>query len=439
MSSTTLTTEPASAAGTTAGGLVPISPVTPRSARAATTLRASQLRDYERDGFLVLRGAIPDADIVRLEGAVHRNPPIDGTLDPTAPVYPAPGRYTLALNCLKDPDLAFLAEHPSILPAAADVLGDDPRLTAYVIYDRTPGGNGLPIHNDYKRWRPVGSSMNWLFTIVPFCDYDAATGPLFVSPGSHRLERVTPGLERPLEVAPAVTPEESSFVDPELRRGDLLLMNMHLWHRASPNKSAHHRMGAFNKYAAATAPPATGFFLYDDDVHAALSPEHRSILGVHSNKPIGTTRAVLVRTGKGGAPEVLCVPADGTDGKLQLPGGAAVVERAIPDWDHGNVIASLQAALRTEVRIETPWVSYLGDFDEGDHLCRVYGYTVPAGLGFPVPYTPGEWLVRNQLESAPERLAFGYELEALDRWLDPTIVRGKGLSQAQCRINQYAY
>ncbi len=414
------------------------SPVAPNPARAGTVLTESQLRDYERDGFLVIRGAIPDADIERMERAVDRNPPIDGTLDPTAPVYPAPGRYTLALNCLKDPDLAFLAEHPAILPVAADVLGDDPRLTAYVIYDRTPGGNGLPIHHDYKRWRPVGSSMNWLFTIVPFCDYDEAAGPLYVSPGSHLLHRVAPGLERPMEVAPAVTPTEASFVDPGLKRGDLLLMNQHLWHRASPNKSNHHRQGAFNKYAAASAPPATGFFLYDDDVYEAISPENRSIIAVHSNKPIATTRAVLVREGKT-EPEMLVVPDDAGSGRLTLPGGPTFIERAIPDWDHGNLIASLQAALRADLRIETPWVSYVGDFDEGDHLCRVYGYTIPSGLGFPVPYTPGQWLGRSQLESARDQLAYGWETEAVDRWLDPAPIRGKGLTQAQCRLNQFAY
>jgi len=413
------------------------SPVAPNPARAATVLTESQLRDYERDGFLVLRGAIPDADIERLEGAMDRNPPIDGTLDPTAPVYPAPGRYTLALNCCKDPDLAFLAEHPAILPVAADVLGDDPRLTAYVIYDRTPGGNGLPIHHDYKRWRPVGSSMNWLFTIVPFCDYDAAAGPLYVSPGSHLLHRVTPGLERPMEVAPAVTPAESSFVDPELKRGDLLLMNQHLWHRASPNKSNHHRQGAFNKYAAASAPPATGFFLYDDDVYEAISSENRSIIAVHSNKPLATTRAVLMREGKS-EPEFLVVP-EGDGGRLTLPGGPTFIERAIPDWDHGNVIASLQAALRDDLRIETPWMSYVGDFDEGDHLCRVYGYTIPTGLGFPVPYTPGQWLGRSQLESGRDQLVNGWETEAVDRWIDPAPIRGKGLTQAQSRLNQFAY
>ncbi|MGI9613174.1 MAG: phytanoyl-CoA dioxygenase family protein [Acidimicrobiales bacterium] len=403
--------------------------------RAPAALTESQLRDYQRDGFLVLRGAVSDADVCRYEAGLARNPPLDGTLDTGGATYPAPGRYTLAKNCAKDPDLASLAEHPTITSAARDVLGDDPKLTAFVIYDRTPGGPPIPSHNDYKRWRPVGSSMNWAFTIVPFCDFDSAAGQLFVAPGSHRLDRITVGRERPLCVAPPIQPDEADYIDPELRRGDLLVMNMHLWHRAAGNTSDHHRVGAFNKYAAAEAPPATGYFLYDDDVRDALSPENRSLLGVHSNKPIGTTRLVLVRHNKD-EPEVF-LSEDAGD-RLALPGGPVYVEQAIPDWDQGNVVASLQAALRQQVRIETPWVSYLGDFDEGDHLCRVYGYEL-TGLGFPVTYDRGRWLSRSQLESSGDEVGYGYELEAFDRWFDPAVVRGKALSQAQSRVNQYAY
>ena len=395
-------------------------------------LSPDQLADYRRDGFLVLKGAIPDADIERFEAGFARNPPLDGTLDPGAGNYPEPGRYTLALNACKDPDLAHLAEHPAIVPAAADVLGGDPRLTAFVIYDRTPGGAGIPSHNDYKRWRPVGSSMNWAFTIVPFCDFDAAAGRLWVAPGSHHLERVAEGPERPLCVTPPIRPDEADYIDPELERGDLLLMNMHLWHRADGNTSDHHRVGAFNKYAAADAPPATGYFLYDDDVHDALSPAGRDLLAVHSDKPIGTTRLLLTRDGD--EPEFFLAG----EGVLELPGGPTFVERAIPDWDGGNFIAALQAAIRDQLRIELPWVSWIGDFDEGHHLCRVYAYTL-TGLGFPVPYREGRWLTLEQLGSAQGELAGGYELEAARRWLDPHIVRGKGLTQAQSRVNQYAY
>ncbi|SUZ61003.1 uncharacterized protein METZ01_LOCUS13857, partial [marine metagenome] len=398
-------------------------------------LTDQQLADYHREGFLVLKGQVCDADICRLEEGFERNPPLDGTLyDVRELEYPEPGRYTLANNCLKDPDLSFLADHHRITPAAGQVLGAEPKLSAYVIYDRTPGGPGVPSHNDYKRWRPVGSSMNWVFAIVPFCDFDEHTGQLLVAPGSHHLERVRPGSERPLEVEAPLRPSEDSYVDPELCRGDLLLMNMHLWHRANGNSSESHRIGAFNKYAAADAPPATGWFLYDDEVYEALTPDGRSILAAHSSKKIKSTRLLLLR--EGDDQEVLLVK--GENGRLALPGGPALVEKSIPDWDTGNYIAALQAAVRESVKIETPWVSYVGDFPEGDHLCRVYAYTLN-GMGFPVGYKDGEWMGRQCLESATPDLFGGWETEALDLWSDDRIIRGKGLTQAQCRVDQYAY
>ncbi len=393
-------------------------------------LSAEQIADYDRDGFVIVRGAVSDAEIERLYAGLARNPPLDGTLQ-TGLTYPEPGRYTLATQAPADPDLGFIIEHPGIVQGARELLRDEPRLTAFVLYDRTPGGSGLPAHNDYKRWRPVGSSMNWLFTIVPMCDYDADTGRLFVAPGSHRLERVHPGPERPLEVEPAIRPEANAFVDPGLRRGDLLLMNMHLWHRAEPNRSNSHRVGIFNKYAAAGAPPATGYYLYNEDVVSALSPDNRGLIAAHSDRSIVTVRAVLLQNED--TPKVFVAD---TGAGPRLPGGPAWHERAIPDWDLGNMIAPLEAHLRDSLDIETPWMSWIGDYPEGDGLCRVYGYTL-TGHGFPVPYRGGRWLDREQLGNCAG--AVGYELEALDAWLDPAPVRGKGISQARARIDQYAY
>ncbi len=390
-----------------------------------------QLADYLRDGYLILRGAIGEEDIQRLERGVANNPPIDGTLDPYAPTYPEPGRYTLATQSLKDPDLGFIISHPTIVEAVTDILEAPPKLTAYVIYDRTPGGNGLGAHHDYKRWRPVGSSMHWLFTIVPFCDFDKETGPLYIAPGSHLLDRVHEGTTPCLEVNPAVKPAATDFIDPELKRGDLLLMNMHLWHKADGNQSQVHRVGMFNKYAAATHPPATGYYLYDDEVFNSLSEAGQELIAVHSDREITRTRAVLVRYRDGKPQAYFLETSDG----LHFPGGLAKDERAIPDWDLGNHISPLQQHLREQVQIEVPWLSYVGDYIEGDGLCRVYGYTLNDN-GFPVAYD-GTWIDVDKLTAT--QLAHDYAIEAIQTWLDPNFVRGKGLSQAQSRIDQFAY
>ncbi len=393
-------------------------------------LSESQLHDYARDGFVVLRGAIEDSAIEQLWRGFERNPPLDATL--TTQRWPGPGRYTLANQCCADPDLAAIIANPTVTGAARDALGDEPRLSAYVIYDRTPGGPGLPPHNDYKRWRPVGSSMNWLFTIVPMSDFNAATGRLFVAPGSHRIERVRPGRERPLEVEPPVPPADGAWIDPELRRGDLLLMNMHTWHRAEGNRSSEHRVGVFNKYAAASAPPATGWYLYNDQVHAALPAADRDLLAIHDDRDITHTRLVLM---DGEATRRAFLRHDG-DGQWRLPGGPAWDERAIPDWDLGNLIAPAAHHLRAQVGLEVPWMSWVGDWPEGDGLCRTYAYTL-TGRGFPVPYRDGEWFDIDALRSHEDSL--GWEAQALAAWLDPAPIRGKGVTQAQARADQYCF
>jgi hypothetical protein len=203
-------------------------------------------------------------------------------------------------------------------------------------------------------------------------------------------------------------------------------MNMHLWHKADANNSSTHRVGVFNKYAAAGAPPATGYFVYTDEVAAGLSEEGRRLLAVHSNRSITSTRLLLMRDGD--SPAVFV----GADGRL--PGGEAWDERSIPDWDLGNMIAPLAVHVSEQLGVMTPWVSWIGDYEEDAGLCRVYGYTLN-GNGFPVPYRGGEWLTQEQIESR----GGSYEPQAFNAWLDPTPVRGKGLTQAQCRVDQFAY
>ena len=395
-------------------------------------LTPEQITQYEDQGFLLLRKAIDEASLTRFDAAVARHPPLDGNTGSS--VYPEPGRYTLAKSCAEDPDLAFIAEHPTIVNGARDLLGDDPRLTAFVYYDRTPGGGPVPSHNDYKRWRPVGSSMNWLFTIIALSDFDAESGPLYVAPGSHRLDRIQDRGERVLSLLPAIKPDEGEFIDPELTRGDLLFMNMHLWHRAGGNDTKQHRVGIFNKYAAANAIPATGYYLFNDGVYNALSDAGKPLLAVHSDKTIATTRVLLHRQSENG-PELLMTH----ENAWSLPGGPTWDEQSIPDWDKGNYIAAIQGHMNEQLEIRTPWVSYVGDYDEGDHLCRVYAYDMPDYAHPIIHASANTWMSREELESRQDELAFGYELRALSEWLRTDRVRGKGLSQAQSRIDQYGY
>ncbi len=410
-----------------------------KSHRNTPSLSQSQIDNFNRDGFLILRSAIDDSEIKRLERGLSQATPVDKSLEPTAPVYPEPGRYTYATQCPADPDLAFIIEHTAIVEPVRQLLGDQPRLSAYVLYDRSPGGQGIPAHQDYKRWRPVGSSMNWLFAIVPFTDFTETVGALEVAPGSHKLDRVRPGATPCLEVEAPSKPSDADFVNPNLKRGDLILMNMHLWHRAPTNTSSQNRVGLFNKYAAASAPPATGWYRYNSQVVNALSPSGRQLIAEHGEPTITQTRAIIVRQ-RHGQPELLCLPEKVNEGRpgsqqWQLPGGAAAEETALADWDHGNVIGALQNHLRSQIAGEAPWMSYVGDFDEPAGVSRVYGYEVAQGrLAGPAV---GTWQPVSELRA--ESFPFGWEIDAVKQWLDPGVIRGKGLSQTQARMDQFVY
>ena len=65
----------------------------------------------------------------------------------------------------------------------------------------------------------------------------------------------------------------------------------------------------------------------------------------------------------------------------------------------------------------------------------MYGYDL-TGLGFPVRYK-GRWHKVDELDEC--EWSHGYEPDAVRAWLAPNIIRGKGLSQAQSRVDQYAY
>ncbi|MGD9749945.1 MAG: phytanoyl-CoA dioxygenase family protein [Acidimicrobiia bacterium] len=425
---TAVDTDPALAAGKSrAGGA--------RSPQQSA-LDAAQLAAFHTDGYLALRNVFGDADLERFERAVVNHPPLDQHV--AGQTYPGPGRWTLARNALADPDLAYLAARPELVEPVRAVLDDDPKLLMWAWYDRTPGGQGLPSHNDYKRWRPIGSSMRWTFAIVPFVDFDDVAGPLLVAPGSHRVAHTQDpwapvwNAERPRR------PAEDAFVDPQLRRGDLLLMDMHCWHRAGANNAAHHRTGMFTKWCAASQPPATGWFPHDESVRLGLGPEAEHLLGYWSAAPITATAALLERT-RGERRQYLLIE---RDGRLSLPVGPAQKEGSIPDWDEGNLLAGLVDSLAVELKARLPWLSYVGDYGDrtdahGTGLTRTYGYRVPEHA-WGIQTAASVWLDAEAVRDRAASLTQPWVLDAIAEWERDDVIRGKGVTESTGRADQYA-
>ncbi|MEE3258322.1 MAG: phytanoyl-CoA dioxygenase family protein [Candidatus Latescibacterota bacterium] len=385
-------------------------------------LSDQQRADYEENGYLIVRDVLPPDETRALREVVEAQAATDAY--PPKLHYPEPGKYTVSGNKLAlDPVLAAIAEYPAIVERVEALLGQPAYLTAFVAYVRTPGDKGGGAHNDYKRWRPVGSSMNWLFAIVPLTDFDAEYGPLLVSPGSHKLHRVVDPAARILDVTRPDREQLAPFVDPELKAGDLLLLNMYSWHEPPAGTTSKDRCGIFNKYCAVNAPPAAGHYRYDQAAYDALSDEGRRLLAVHSDRPLEETRLLIERPGD---EAVFLLQRDADH--WQLPGGKGWEEEEGVGWDVGARIGSMQARAREQLGVEIPWMSYIADVED---TCRVYGYLDGNGALAAVDGRC-EWFGRGDLQ---QMLGDDdYICRAIDEWQRDDIVRGMGKACSQTKM-----
>jgi hypothetical protein len=208
---------------------------------AAAAVLETELDDTEHmaesfaeQGFVLVRNAFSPAEVDAAVATTYRAIEAGNYVGKE---YPAPGKITVARNDWAEAGLANIAGHPRVLETIEPLLGAPAQLQAFVSYLRTPSpgewstDDDVPLalerqhhdghgrssepanggkHCDYKRWRPVGSSMNWVFVIIPLTDFDS-TRPLFIAPGSHGCPPPPPALSPP----PAPCPPRPPLLEPD--------------------------------------------------------------------------------------------------------------------------------------------------------------------------------------------------------------------------------
>ena len=388
---------------------------------------SEQIADYRENGFLIVRNVLSLDETVTLRETAEAQAECNAA--ESSLEYPEPGKYTVSGNTMSaHPKLAPIAEHPTIVNSIESLLGEQAHLAAFVAYVRTPGDKGANPHNDYKRWRPVGSSMNWLFAIIPLTDFDVEHGPLLVSPKSHELHQVINPDAKILDVTPPDRSKLPKFVDPELKAGDLLLLNMYTWHWAPGGTGRKFRSGIFHKYCAVSAPPAAGHYPYNEAAHRSLSDAGKRLLAFHSDAPLTTSRLLVERESSQESAYFLLYDHDTQ--AWRLPGGKSWEEDDI-GWDVGSRIASMQTLTQGQLGVDVPWMSYITDYEERNGLCRVYGY--PDENGHFDALTKGNtrcgWFTS---EEAQDMLGEEEEIGDIIRtWRREDVVRGKGVAFGQ--------
>ncbi|MCY3549300.1 MAG: phytanoyl-CoA dioxygenase family protein [Candidatus Poribacteria bacterium] len=391
------------------------------------TLSAQQIADYNEEGYLIVRNVLSPKEADELRRVVQKEVQRDAY--PSSLTYPQPAKYTVSGNRLAAPGLTAIAEHPTVVSAVESALGQPAHLTAYVAYLRTPGDKGAGAHCDYKRWRPVGSSMNWVFAIIPLTDFDEAYGPFLVSPKSHKLTQVIDPDTHILDLTRPDAKQLPPFIDPELKAGDLLVVNEHVWHKAPAGTTTEDRCGIFNKYCAIDAPPAAGYYPYNPAAFNALSDDGKRLIPACFDKPITTTRLLIEHPS--GQESKFLLRRDTEKASWELPGGEGWEEEKLVGWDVGARIGSLQELTQTQLDLEVSWMSYIEDVEEGDGICRIYGFS-DDNLDLDALADKGcGWFTKSELQ---KRLGESDVIcHAIDTWQQTDVIRGKGKACNQSR------
>ncbi len=382
-------------------------------------LSDQQIADYHENGYAIVRNVLSPDEADELRRIVQQQ--AQSNAYPPSLKYPEPGKYTISGNKMAESGLAPIAEHPAVVDAVECVLGQPAHLTAFVAYLRTPGNKGSGAHCDYKRWRPVGSSMNWVFAIIPLTDFDSVYGPFLVSPGSHKLTRV---IDEEAHILDLICPDAAQlppFIDPELKAGDLLVVNGHTWHKAPAGTSTEDRCGIFHKYCAVNAPPAAGYYPYNPAALSTLSDTGKRLIPVCFDKPITTTRLLIERPS--GEESKFLLLHDDENARWDLPGGEGWEEEEGVGWDVGARIGSLQALIQAQLGIDVPWMSYIEDVENENGICRVYGFSDEILTADSLP-NGHDWFTKDRLQQT-----LGdddYICHAIHTWRRGDIIRGKG-------------
>jgi len=137
-----------------------------------------------------------------------------------------------------------LCSHPAVVGRLQAVLGENLLLWASTLFNKRPGGDGIPWHQDtaYFDVEPPVTVTAWIALTEATVD----NGCLQMIPGTHR-EHV-PHIESEsnshfdLVAEPEYVPEKRAL-DIELSPGEAVLFNERVLHRSHPNTASAPRLG----------------------------------------------------------------------------------------------------------------------------------------------------------------------------------------------------
>jgi hypothetical protein len=220
-------------------------------------LTHAQLRQYEEQGYLIVRGLFSASAMVaaaaEAEGLLGRRDLI--ATDNLRCRWQPHAETGECLFEIFDPVIdispvcARLAGDRQVLDVLASLYGEPACLFKDKLIFKTPGARGYDLHQDYIAW--PGFPRSFVTVLIAIDPAGPENGCTEVFPGYHRDGYLSPadGNYHPL---PPETVDESKGVLLDLEPGDIAVFGCFTPHRSAPNRSDRWRRQLYLSYNASS-------------------------------------------------------------------------------------------------------------------------------------------------------------------------------------------
>jgi ectoine hydroxylase-related dioxygenase (phytanoyl-CoA dioxygenase family) len=227
------------------------------------------MRQLEEQGYLVLPGFLSEAEVERFRARVEELFAEEGDQS-GAEFKQEPGARRLANVVDKGEIFEKIIESPKVLECVETVLGPDFKLSSLNVRSANPHGNsGQPLHVDSGEL-PDALGNSVCNSVWMLDDFTEQNGALRVVPGSHKWMRI---------------PEPGVKVEGEVlvtgKAGTVVVMNAHMWHGGTDNRTDRPRRAMHVYYTRGDKPQQQYQKRWvRPEVQARLSPLGRKLLAL---------------------------------------------------------------------------------------------------------------------------------------------------------------
>lgn len=197
---------------------------------------------YERDGFRIVRGAIPEAEFQSLTARIADAIAHDGPTEDAMLHRHADARAVYEL-----------ARHPAVTDQLAELLGEDIMLWHSRVFDKPPGAPEVPWHQDMAFWplEPDTCVSAW----ISLDGADEENGCMWMIPGSHKTRLPTEKTDAHGRFGIKVQLSDemrAAAVPIVLAPGDFVVFDRWIVHHSPVNASGRQRQGLAGRYIPAS-------------------------------------------------------------------------------------------------------------------------------------------------------------------------------------------